>query len=166
MLDFVGLIFSAFPFSFFVLVKLGFSIFVLAKVVLAVLVLAKLWSKFCPVEICVLSFFCETCVLKFCLGKGGACSFDVGKVAGSFFVLVKFVFKRQLSLFDAPNGHTPPPPIVRALLIFTCTGVSFAHGSNDGQKGIGMVMLILIGLRFVDQTDPAVLYLARGWPRV
>ena len=68
-------------------------IFVSAKVVLAVLVLAKLWSKFCPVEICVLSFlFSETCVLKFCLGKGGACSFDVGKVAVSLFVLVKFVF--------------------------------------------------------------------------
>jgi PiT family inorganic phosphate transporter len=31
-------------------------------------------------------------------------------------------------------------------LIFTCTGVSFAHGSNDGQKGMGLIMLILIGL--------------------
>ena len=66
--------------------------------------------------------------------------------AAIVFVLVKFVFKRQLSLFDAPNGHTPPPPIVRALLIFTCTGVSFAHGSNDGQKGMGLIMLILVGL--------------------
>lgn len=54
--------------------------------------------------------------------------------AAIVFVLVKFVFKRHLSLFEAPNGHTPPPPIVRALLIFTCTGVSFAHGSNDGQR--------------------------------
>jgi len=31
------------------------------------------------------------------------------------------------------------------MLIFTCTGVSFAHGSNDGQKGMGLIMLILIG---------------------
>src|SRR5262249_20598053 len=34
---------------------------------------------------------------------------------------------------------------IRGLLIFTCTGVSFAHGSNDGQKGMGLIMLILIG---------------------
>jgi PiT family inorganic phosphate transporter len=34
---------------------------------------------------------------------------------------------------------------IRILLIFTCTGVSFAHGSNDGQKGMGLIMLILIG---------------------
>ena len=32
------------------------------------------------------------------------------------------------------------------LLVLTCTGVSFAHGSNDGQKGMGLVMLILIGI--------------------
>jgi PiT family inorganic phosphate transporter len=36
--------------------------------------------------------------------------------------------------------------MIRAILIFTCTGVSFAHGSNDGQKGMGLIMLILIGL--------------------
>ena len=34
---------------------------------------------------------------------------------------------------------------IRALLVLTCTGVSFAHGSNDGQKGMGLIMLILIG---------------------
>ena len=34
---------------------------------------------------------------------------------------------------------------MRALLLLTCTGVSFAHGSNDGQKGMGLIMLILIG---------------------
>jgi PiT family inorganic phosphate transporter len=31
------------------------------------------------------------------------------------------------------------------MLIATCTGVSFAHGSNDGQKGMGLIMLILVG---------------------
>ena len=36
-------------------------------------------------------------------------------------------------------------PGFAALLILTCTGVSFAHGSNDGQKGMGLIMLILIG---------------------
>ena len=39
----------------------------------------------------------------------------------------------------------PPPLWIRGLLILTCTGVSFAHGSNDGQKGMGLIMLILIG---------------------
>ena len=48
-------------------------------------------------------------------------------------------------LFTAPKGDTPPPWPIRALLVFTCSGVSFAHGSNDGQKGMGLIMLILIG---------------------
>jgi len=30
-------------------------------------------------------------------------------------------------------------------MVLTCTGVSFFHGSNDGQKGMGLIMLILIG---------------------
>ena len=49
------------------------------------------------------------------------------------------------SLYKAPKGNTPPPWPIRALLVFTCTGVSFFHGSNDGQKGMGLIMLILIG---------------------
>jgi PiT family inorganic phosphate transporter len=62
------------------------------------------------------------------------------------FLLVKKVFHKQLALFKPPVGNAPPPPLIRAILIFTCTGVSFAHGSNDGQKGMGLIMLILIGL--------------------
>lgn len=53
---------------------------------------------------------------------------------------------RQRTLFQAPEGRRPPPWGIRALLILTCTGVSFAHGSNDGQKGIGLIMLILAAL--------------------
>ena len=49
------------------------------------------------------------------------------------------------ALYKAPEGQTPPPIWIRGLLILTCTGVSFAHGSNDGQKGMGLIMLILIG---------------------
>lgn len=49
-------------------------------------------------------------------------------------------------LFKEPKKNSPPPPFIRALLISTCTGVSLAHGSNDGQKGVGLVMLILIGI--------------------
>ena len=48
-------------------------------------------------------------------------------------------------LFAQPQGAQPPPWWIRGLLILTCTGVSFAHGSNDGQKGMGLIMLMLIG---------------------
>jgi PiT family inorganic phosphate transporter len=50
------------------------------------------------------------------------------------------------ALHEPPHGDKPPPWWVRGILILTCSGVSFAHGSNDGQKGIGLIMLILIGL--------------------
>ena len=49
------------------------------------------------------------------------------------------------ALYEAPKGAEPPPFWIRALLVLTCTGVSFAHGSNDGQKGMGLIMLILVG---------------------
>jgi len=48
-------------------------------------------------------------------------------------------------LYQAPEGEAPPPFWIRCLLMLTCTGVSFFHGSNDGQKGMGLIMLILIG---------------------
>lgn len=47
-------------------------------------------------------------------------------------------------LFKEPKKHAPPPLLVRSILLTTCTLVSFSHGSNDGQKGVGLVMLILI----------------------
>ncbi|WP_420136989.1 inorganic phosphate transporter [Sphingomonas sp.] len=50
------------------------------------------------------------------------------------------------ALYKEPAGETPPPWHIRSLLIFTCTAVSFAHGGNDGQKGMGLIMLILIGV--------------------
>jgi inorganic phosphate transporter, PiT family len=58
--------------------------------------------------------------------------------------LLKF-FLRDRRLYQAPEGSAPPPLPIRVLLWFTCCGVSFAHGSNDGQKGMGLIMLILIG---------------------
>jgi len=48
-------------------------------------------------------------------------------------------------LYRPPVGTQPPPLWIRSVLIGGCTGVSFAHGSNDGQKGVGLVMLILMG---------------------
>ena len=59
-------------------------------------------------------------------------------------LLMKALIKDK-QLYEAPEGTEPPPFWIRALLILTCTGVSFAHGSNDGQKGMGLIMLILIG---------------------
>jgi inorganic phosphate transporter, PiT family len=53
---------------------------------------------------------------------------------------------RSKALYVAPEGKKPPPGPIRALLVLTCTGVSFFHGSNDGQKGMGLIMLILIGV--------------------
>ncbi|MCQ8784095.1 inorganic phosphate transporter [Mangrovibrevibacter kandeliae] len=61
-----------------------------------------------------------------------------------FFVLRHFV--KNETLYREPEGDQPPPRGIRALLIFTCTAVSFAHGGNDGQKGMGLIMLILIGV--------------------
>lgn len=49
-------------------------------------------------------------------------------------------------LFKEPKKNAPPPFWIRAVLFITCTLVSFFHGSNDGQKGVGLVMLILIGI--------------------
>ncbi|HEX8657270.1 MAG TPA: inorganic phosphate transporter [Hymenobacter sp.] len=60
-----------------------------------------------------------------------------------------FLFKRFVpskSIFKEPHKRKPPPLWIRLTLIVTCTLVSFFHGSNDGQKGVGLVMLILIGI--------------------
>ncbi|MBO0949846.1 inorganic phosphate transporter [Fibrella forsythiae] len=70
----------------------------------------------------------------------------------SLAIILMFVLRRTLSkdlrkqLFDEPHPGQHPPFWVRVLLIITCTLVSFFHGRNDGQKGIGLVMLILIGI--------------------
>ena len=66
--------------------------------------------------------------------------------AGAFLLL--WIAKRVITnpaLYKAPEGEAPPPLWIRGLLILTCTGVSFAHGQNDGQKGMGLIMLILVG---------------------
>jgi PiT family inorganic phosphate transporter len=77
--------------------------------------------------------------------------------AGLLLLLMKFLI-RQPELYRAPETDRPPAWWIRGLLIFTCTGVSFAHGSNDGQKGMGLIMLILIG------TVPTAFALNRALP--
>ncbi|HMF41075.1 MAG TPA: inorganic phosphate transporter, partial [Polyangia bacterium] len=65
-------------------------------------------------------------------------------VAALLLLALRQVVKNR-ALYVAPAGTAPPPFWIRCLLLLTCTGVSFAHGSNDGQKGMGLIMLILIG---------------------
>jgi PiT family inorganic phosphate transporter len=60
--------------------------------------------------------------------------------AAILLLLLKFIV-RNPALYRAPEGNQPPPLWIRGILILTCTGVSFAHGSNDGQKGMGLIML-------------------------
>jgi inorganic phosphate transporter, PiT family len=69
----------------------------------------------------------------------------VGFVFAALLLLLIKVVIKDPRLFEAPKGDAPPPFWIRGLLVLTCTGVSFAHGSNDGQKGMGLIMLILIG---------------------
>lgn len=64
-------------------------------------------------------------------------------------VFIMFLFKRTIKndyIYKEPHPEKAPPLWIRAILIVTCTLVSFFHGSNDGQKGVGLVMLILIGI--------------------
>ena len=69
----------------------------------------------------------------------------IGFVGALMLLLVMKRFLKDERLYREPEGDAPPPRGIRALLIFTCTAVSFAHGGNDGQKGMGLIMLILIG---------------------
>ncbi len=69
----------------------------------------------------------------------------VGFVAAALLLLSAKALIRSPQLYREPQGRKPPPFWIRGLLVLTCTGVSFAHGSNDGQKGMGLIMLILIG---------------------
>jgi PiT family inorganic phosphate transporter len=69
----------------------------------------------------------------------------VGFAGAALLLLLFKALIKDPRLYEAPKGEEPPPFWIRALLVLTCTGVSFAHGSNDGQKGMGLIMLILIG---------------------
>ena len=73
----------------------------------------------------------------------------IGPLLGfSLTIILMFLLKRfvQQSIFKEPHKRKPPPLWIRLILIVTCTLVSFFHGSNDGQKGVGLIMLILIGI--------------------
>jgi PiT family inorganic phosphate transporter len=69
----------------------------------------------------------------------------VGFIGSALLLLIMKFLIRSKKLYTAPEGDAPPPLWIRGLLILTCTSVSFGHGGNDGQKGMGLIMLILIG---------------------
>jgi PiT family inorganic phosphate transporter len=69
----------------------------------------------------------------------------VGFAASALLLLAMKALIKNKTLYEAPKSNAPPPWWIRLTLIATCTGVSFAHGGNDGQKGMGLIMLILIG---------------------
>ena len=93
------------------------------------------------------------------------------------FVLALIVFRllklvvHDKRLYEPPKGDQPPVWWMRAVLILTCTGVSFAHGANDGQKSIGLIMLVIIGLMptafavNLDMEEAKIAQVAKALPR-
>jgi PiT family inorganic phosphate transporter len=80
-------------------------------------------------------------------------------LAAVLLYVVKLALVRATpALFAEPVNNEPPPLWIRGILVLTCTLVSFFHGSNDGQKGMGLIMLILIG------TVPTAYALNRSMP--
>ena len=79
------------------------------------------------------------------IGWGLLLSPIFGFCAAALLLLVMKTLVRKRELYTEPKGAEAPPVWIRGLLILTCTLVSFFHGSNDGQKGMGLIMLILIG---------------------
>src|ERR1700681_387781 len=80
-------------------------------------------------------------------------------LAALLLLVVKIAMQHAApALFAEPKGDAAPPMWIRGILILTCTLVSFFHGSNDGQKGMGLIMLILIG------TVPTAYALNRAMP--
>jgi len=69
----------------------------------------------------------------------------IGFACAALLLLALRALVKNKELYEEPKGKKPPPVWIRGLLVLTCTGVSFAHGSNDGQKGMGLIMLILVG---------------------
>jgi PiT family inorganic phosphate transporter len=81
-----------------------------------------------------------------------------GFCVAAVLLLALRVVIRSPALYQEPKGEQPPPLWIRGILVLTCTLVSFFHGSNDGQKGMGLIMLILIG------TVPTAYALNRAMP--
>ncbi|MBB5192957.1 PiT family inorganic phosphate transporter [Silvimonas terrae] len=80
------------------------------------------------------------------VGKSLLLSPIIGFICAALLLVVLKALVKVPALYKEPKPGKAPPWWIRGLLVLTCTGVSFAHGSNDGQKGMGLIMLILIGI--------------------
>jgi len=80
------------------------------------------------------------------IGMALLCSPLVGFIGAALLLLLFKLLIRREDLYKAPEGKNPPPFWIRCILVITCTLVSVFHGSNDAQKGMGLIMLILVGL--------------------
>lgn len=69
-----------------------------------------------------------------------------GFLAAALLLLTMKAFIRQPRLYEPPQGDDKPPWWIRLILVTTCGGVSMAHGTNDGQKGMGLILLVLVGM--------------------
>src|SRR3984885_14793994 len=123
--------------------------------------LAVVWSGFCnfsgvlvstgAVAFGIVSLLPVELILQVGSGAGFAMVFAllisplIGFSAAYLLLTILKATVRIPALYKEPEGNKPPPLWIRGLLILTCTGVSFFHGGNDGQKGMGLIMLILIG---------------------
>ncbi|MGZ3884225.1 MAG: inorganic phosphate transporter [Bacteroidia bacterium] len=91
---------------------------------------------------------------------GGAVNWDKAKDTGlallispimgfAVAIVIMYIFKRLIKneyIYKEPIPGKTPPIWIRVILTITCTLVSFFHGQNDGQKGVGLIMMILIGI--------------------
>ena len=78
------------------------------------------------------------------IGKALLLSPVVGFACAALLLVIMKQLIKKPALYRAPKNHGAPPLWIRSLMVLSCTGVSFAHGSNDGQKGMGLIMLILV----------------------
>ncbi len=69
----------------------------------------------------------------------------IGFAAAAGLLLTMKRFIKDRTLYNPPTPEDRPPSWIRGVLLATCGGVSFANGSNDGQKGMGLILLVLIG---------------------
>ncbi|BAB13276.1 inorganic phosphate transporter [Buchnera aphidicola str. APS (Acyrthosiphon pisum)] len=76
-------------------------------------------------------------------------------IAGSLIFLLRYYLNNNKIFYrihmtplerKEKDGKKIPPFLIRMALILSSIGVSYAHGANDGQKGIGLIMLVLIGI--------------------
>jgi len=73
-------------------------------------------------------------------------AFGFSTVIALLFVFKYFVKNKEIFKDPSQNNNKPPPHWIRFILLTTCTLVSFFHGNNDGQKGVGVLMIVMLAM--------------------